>query len=704
MTAAPRKPAPADDLLVEIGTEELPPKALRQLGAAFADLLGAQLHAAGLTAADHPDVEWFAAPRRLAVCVSKVRRRQPDQHGERRGPPVSAAYDDRQKPTPAALGFAKSCGLSVAALQAAEVGGVLRLVHRYTERGKPAAHLLAGCVEDALAKLPIPKRMRWGAGDAEFVRPVHWVVLLHGARVVKGKILSIPTGGCTRGHRFHSPEPLTIPHPDEYAAILRDLGWVLADFAGRRAEVRRQVLKAARRRRGTALIDDALLDEVTGLVEWPYALAGEFDPEFLELPSEVLISCMRDHQKYFPVRDAGGALLPYFVTVANIKTKSLHRVRSGNERVLRARLQDARFFWDSDRKQTLAERRTALRGVLFHKRLGSVWDKSERLGDLCAFLAAELGLPHATCERAAHLAKADLVTDMVGEFPELQGTMGRYYACLDGEPEAVAEAIGAHYQPRFAGDELPSGVIAQAVAIADKVDTLVGVFAAGEEPTGDKDPYGLRRAAVGVLRIVIEKQLDLDLRGLLQWSARLYAVADLDRLARDRAPARAFDFVMDRLRTYYLDRGFRSDEIDAVAACGTPRPLDFDQRLKAIAVFRGFDEAADLAVASKRIRNILRKAADDLPDHVDPALLEVAEEKRLAADVDALAKQVTRAFVRRDYPDALKRLAGLRDAVDQFFDTVLVMTDDAPLRRNRLALLKRLNELFLGAADISKLT
>ncbi|MDH3637039.1 MAG: glycine--tRNA ligase subunit beta, partial [Gammaproteobacteria bacterium] len=673
-------------------------------GVAFSQRLSAQLHATGLTDSEDAGVEWFAAPRRLAVRITAVRRRQPDQVMERRGPAVSAAFDDRQNPTPAALGFAKSCGLSIDALLAVDIGGTRRLVHRYTERGKPAAHLLPGCVEEALAKLPIPKRMRWGSGDAEFVRPIHWVVLLHGARVVKGAVLAVKIGDCTRGHRFHSPGPLRISHPDQYAALLRDPGWVLADFAVRRAEILKQVRNAARRRHGTALIDDALLDEVTGLVEWPYALVGEFDQEFLELPSEVLISSMRDHQKYFPVCDEHGALAPYFVTVANIKTKSLRRVRAGNERVLRARLKDAQFFWDSDRKQTLADRRAALKGLLFHKRLGSVFEKSERLGELCAFLASELGLNGDHCKRAAHLAKADLVTDMVGEFPDLQGTMGRYYARLDGEPEAVAEAIGAHYQPRFAGDQLPRGAVAQAVAIADKIDTIVGVFAAGEEPTGDKDPYALRRAALGVLRMVIEEQLDLDLGALIGRSAQLYQSAHADPAACQRASSRAFEFVMERLRTYYLDRGFRPDEIEAVAACATPRPLDFDQRLKGIAIFRGFDEASDLAVASKRIRNILRKAADDVPDSVDTTLLEAPEEKRLARDVDALSTQVAGAFARRDYQGALKRLAGLRDAVDQFFDAVLVMTDDSPVRRNRLALLKRLNGLFLGAADISKLT
>ncbi len=701
MTGSGRKP-PGDPLLVEIGTEELPPKALAGLGRAFADSLRRNLDAAALIAPVTTDAEWFAAPRRLAVRVPAVRRRQPDQVTMRRGPAVAAAFDDHGAPTAAATGFARSCGVAVDDLETADVGGAVRLVHRFRERGRPASQLIAGCVEQALNGLPVPKRMRWGNGDAEFVRPVHWVVLLHGTRTVRARILGVSAGNRTRGHRFHCPRTLTIEAPDRYTDVLRT-GRVWVDFAGRRAEIRRQVQRAASRRGADALIDEALLDEVTGLVEWPHALVGEYDEAFLGLPAEVLISSMRDHQKYFPVVDAKGRLVPYFVTVANIKPRSVRRVRAGNERVLRARLDDAQFFYDGDRKQTLAGRRTALRDVLFHRRLGSVFDKSERLADLCTLLARELGIDVDQCTRAGRLAKSDLVTDMVGEFPELQGIMGGYYARHDGEPEAVAQAIHTHYRPRFAGDALPDSTLGQALAVADKIDTVVGVFAADEAPSGDKDPYGLRRAALGVLRIIIERRLDLDLRALIERAAVLYRTADLDPAALARAPDRAFEFVVERLRMYYLDRGFKPDEIEAVIACATPRPLDFDQRLQALAVFRQLDEAADLAVASKRIRNILRKTDDELPDEVDPARLEAPEETQLATGVQALSEQVALAFARRDYESALKQLAGLRDPVDRFFDTVLVMTDDAPVRRNRLALLKRLNDLFLGAADISRL-
>lgn len=698
MTA--RTPA---NLLVEIGTEELPPKALPQLGRAFADGCRERLAEASLLDDVDAQQRWFASPRRLAVWIPAVRGKQPDRRIERRGPAISAAFDGGGRPTPAGLGFARSCGVQIEQLHRVQDAKGTWLVHRSVRRGRTASTLVPQCLEQAIKQLPIPKRMRWGDGTAEFVRPVHWLVILHGRSVIKANLLSVDSGAYTRGHRFHCPHRLRLTSADHYEKVLADSGFVIPDFGNRRRIIQQKVQTLAKRVDGTPLIDDALLDEVTGLVEWPIPILGEFDKIFLKVPPEVLVSSMRDHQKYFPVKSRHGRLLPYFVTVSNIKSKSPKRVREGNERVLRARLADARFFWETDRNSPLVSRVDALKDVLFHNKLGSLFDKISRVRALSASIAELLGVNVGHCERAALLAKADLVTDMVGEFPELQGTMGKYYAGHDGEHKSVATAIEEHYRPRHAGDLLPGGDVGQVLATADKLDSLVGIFAAGEEPSGDKDPFGLRRAALGVLRILIEKRLDIDLLRALEQSALIYRDQPQSITVSDQVVARVFEFVLERTRALYGTAGFRPDELNAVITTRPVSPLDFDRRLRAVAKFRKLPEAENLAAANKRIRNILRKSSESIPGQVDRTVLTETAEKQLFAALERLTKEVSGYFRDGKYDQGLKRLVSLRNPVDYFFDEVLVMTEDTSLRRNRLALLRQIQELFLQTADISKL-
>lgn len=688
------------NLLVEIGTEELPPRALSRLGLAFGQALRAALQESGLVSAQE-EWHWYATPRRLSVWIANVARRQPDREQERRGPALTAAFDSGGKPTPAALGFARSCGVAVEALQQLKSEKGAWLIYRKRERGGSATGVVPGCIEQAIRKLPVPKRMRWSDLDAEFVRPVHWMVVLHGADVIKTELLAAKSGRMTHGHRFHAPKPIRLSHADRYVDILEKEGQVIADFAARREQVRRQVDRCAKKVNGRAVVSDDLLDEVTGLVEWPQALAGAFDKEFLKVPDEVLRSSMQDHQKYFPVVSSRGRLLPYFIAVSNIKSRAPARVRKGNERVLRARLSDARFFWDSDRKLKLANRRDALDAVLFHHKLGTVADKSERIVALSMSIAPACGLDAGHSRRAAELCKADLVTDMVGEFPALQGTMGRYYAQHDGEPADVARAIEEHYQPRYAGDAIPASGPGKVVALADKLDTLVGIFAAGEAPSGDKDPYGLRRAALGVLRILIEGKLPLDLRELLDLAVE---VLEKNAITVPKGVGdQVFEFISERLTAYYLGKGFSSEEISAVASRMPTQPLDFDLRLQAVSAFRKLPAAESLAAANKRIGNILRRSEQDIPADVDRALFRDSAERKLAETFAAMRDDVQKHFSAREYRPGLVQLAKLRKFVDRFFDEVMVMVDDPALRANRLALLQQIHGLFLQVADISKL-
>jgi glycyl-tRNA synthetase beta chain len=719
------------DFLVEIGTEELPPRALLALAQAFVAAVSEGLDQAGLA---HGAVTGFATPRRLAVLVRRLAARQADQHLKRRGPPLGAAFDAGGAPTRAALAFAESCGTTVDALERLDEGKGLFLFFTGIRAGEPAPQLLPALVQTALDQLPIPRRMHWGEGQALFVRPVHWVVMLFGLEVIPATVLDTPSGRHTRGHRFHAPKPLALQSPGMYERTLRERGYVIADFAARRERICGEVSAAAAQVKGRALMPAALLDEVTALTEWPVALAGRFEERFLSLPREVLISTLEDHQRYFPVEGANGGLLPAFIAVSNIESRDPDRVRAGNERVVRARLADAAFFWEQDRKRPLAARAAELDAVTFQAKLGSLGDKTRRVRVLAGDIAAAIGGSREEALRAADLSKCDLLTAMVGEFPELQGVMGTYYALADGEPQEVAVSIREHYLPRGAGDALPTTRTGLALAIADKLDTLAGIFAIGEKPTGTKDPFGLRRAALGVQRILIEKAIDLDLR--VHVDRALAGVrADIERLRSERAaaappatdaPAAAtthapagatareiYDFLMERLRAYYLEgagaapvpgrAAVTTEMFDAVLAARPASPLDFDARLKALSTFLELPEAGSLTAANKRIANILRKANATPPAEVDVLQLRESAEVRLFDSMRGLRDSVAAATAGRQYAGALGRLAQLRPAVDAFFDQVMVMDENPQLRANRLSLLSQLHGLFAGVADLSRL-
>ncbi len=703
------------DFLVEIGTEELPPKALRLLEQAFADGVASRLAKAALT---HGALQSFAAPRRLAVRVKRLAACQPDQHVERRGPPVGIAFDAAGAPTRAAQAFAATCGVGIEALERRTEAKGEFLYYTGVKAGAATVGLLPGIVQGALEALPIPRRMRWGAGEAQFVRPVHWVVMLYGPEVVPATLLETAAGNLTRGHRFHAPKPLRLSSPGAYERVLGGRGHVVADFVVRRERIREGVVAAAAALGGRALLSEALLEEVTALVEWPVPLAGRFEPRFLDLPREVLISTLQDHQRYFPVERTDGALLPFFVAVANIESREPAKVIAGNERVVRPRLADAAFFWDQDRKVPLAARIEALDAVTFQARLGSLGDRARRIRALAVQMAAVLGQPAAALERAAMLCKCDLLTAMVGEFPELQGTMGTHYAAADGEDREVAAAIGEHYLPRGAGDALPLTALGTVLAVADRLDLLAGIFAIGERPSGTKDPFGVRRAAIGLTRIVLEKRLEVDLVDLLEQAVRL-ARADIERIgagAGKPIPAAAdcaaalYEYVFERLRTHYLEGGRlpapTTEMFDAVLATRPRSPLELDARLEALGAFLALPEAASLTAANKRVANILKKA--EAPGGLavaplDPALLREPAERQLYDTLWPLRATVASAIARRDYTGALTELAGLRQAVDAFFDQVLVMDEDPRLRGNRLALLREMRVLFAGVADLSRL-
>ena len=686
------------NLLIEIGTEELPPKALKSLSVSFTKGIEEGFSQAELA---HGEIKSYASPRRLAVLVTDLVTTQEDKEVERRGPALKAAFDEEGKPTKAAEGFARSCGTGVDELQTVETDKGAWLVFSSRQKGKATAELIPAIVTESLDRLPIPKRMRWGDLKSEFVRPVHWLVLLFGDEVIGTEILSVKTGRETRGHRFHHPAPIYLGEPEAYGPILESEGRVIADFNDRREAIRALVMEAASATGGKAVIDEDLLDEVTALVEWPVAIVGNFEERFLDVPSECLISAMKGHQKYFHLVDEAGNLMPNFITISNIESKDPEKVREGNERVIRPRLSDAEFFWNQDRKHSLEDRLDSLKTILFQKKLGSLYDKTQRVTKLAGIIAESIGGDRGKAERAAQLAKCDLMTEMVYEFPELQGIMGRYYAQLDGEESEVAKALDEQYMPRFAGDDLPSTKTGQALAVAEKLDSLLGIFAIGQPPTGDKDPFALRRASLGTLRIIVEKGLDLDIAELLQQAAN--GLADVDVKAGEEEITQVFDFMMERLRNIYHEQGIAADTFEAVLARRPTRPLDFDQRIHAVTTFRTLPEAASLAAANKRIHNILKKAEETISDTVVAEKLEDAAEKALVEKLNHLAAEVDPLLAERDYTEALKSLAGLRDPVDKFFDNVMVMVDDAELRANRLALLSRLQGLFLQVADLSRL-
>jgi glycyl-tRNA synthetase beta chain len=690
--------AARESLLVEIGTEELPPTALKRLSEAFAEQCARQFAEHRLA---HGEITQYATPRRLALLIAELSVQQPDQQTTRRGPAVQAAFDAKGDPTKAAVGFARSCGVEVAELDREETDKGAWLIFRQHRAGEATAALLPALLDDALAELPIPKRMRWGDRSEEFVRPVHWICVRFGNRAIQGRVLGIEIGTHSRGHRFHHPAPVPIARPEDYADALR-LARVEPSLAERRQRIRDQVARLAESVAGVAATPDALLDEVAALCEWPTALLGWFDAAFLEVPPEVLIETMQKNQKYFPVFDKAGALMPCFITVANIESREPGLVRAGNERVIRPRFSDAMFFWEQDRKLPLAERQDALASVVFQHQLGSVLDKSLRVAALARQIADLLGYDADAAERSARLGKCDLVTLMVGEFASLQGTMGRYYAQHDGESPCVVSAMEEQYLPRHAGDQLPRSDCGRALALADRLDSLVGIFAIGQRPTGVKDPYGLRRAAIGVLRILIETPLALDLRDLLEAAAAGYR----GLIEADVAVDEVYGYLLERLPGYYAEQGIAGDVVDAVLAVGPRMPSDIDRRILAVDAFRQLDAADALAAANKRIRNILKKSADQAGSPDSPAvftrerLVEKAE-RTLADAIEQMRARISPMQEAQDYQGMLATLAELRGAVDRFFDEVMVLDEDPALRANRLALLRSLEELFLATADIA---
>ena len=683
----------AKDLLFELCTEELPPRTLPALSNALTEGLAKGIDAAGVP---HGRIHGFATPRRLAVWIEKLAEHQPDRQVERRGPPLANAFDAHGSPTQAATAFAKSCGVPVGELSKLTTEKGAWLQFRGTERGAATTALLKDVLTQAIAALPIAKRMRWGAHSAEFVRPVHSVVLLYGDEVVPIEILGLESGRVTSGHRFHSPKPITLRRAKGYETKLRRAK-VIADFAKRRETIRLGVIAAAAEVNGTALIGDALLDEVTALVEWPVPLTGQFEQRFLSLPREVVIATVQDHQRYFAVQGPDGKLSGWFVTVSNIESRDPSKVREGNERVVRPRLSDAAFFWDQDRKMSLQGHAARLSGVIFQAKLGNYADKTARVTLLSELIGRRIEAGSDVRE-AAELSKADLMTAMVGEFPELQGTMGRYYAEAQGLPHDVSVAIEEHYRPRFAGDALPSTKIGQALSLADKIDTLVGIFAIEQRPTGTKDPFGLRRAAVGVLRILLEAHLDLDLVDVLG------AAAAAQPVQRTAAAVEVYDFIAERLRAMLLEQpGTTPEMLDAVFANRPHSPLDAVTRLAALKEFLLLPDAVVLAAINKRIANILKKTQVSQDWAVDPQGLTEEAERGLHQALKDLRAPVLDATKQRRYADSLQALVGLRAPVNDFFDRVMVMDENTGKRNNRLALLRDVQALLGGVADLSRL-
>ncbi|MCO7517310.1 glycine--tRNA ligase subunit beta [Pseudomonas guariconensis] len=681
----------AQDFLVELGTEELPPKALASLGDAFLAGIEKGLQAAGL---NYTGKQVYAAPRRLAVLIRQLDVQQPDRSINIDGPPRQAAFDAEGNPTQAALGFAKKCGVDLAEID--QSGAKLRFSQHIP--GKPTTSLLPTIVEDSLNDLPIPKRMRWGASREEFVRPTQWLVMLLGDQVVDCTLLAQQAGRESRGHRFHHPQNVVITTPANYVEDLRK-AYVLADFAERRELIAKRVAELALQQEGSAIVPPALLDEVTALVEWPVPLVCSFEERFLEVPQEALITTMQDNQKYFCLLDSEGKLLPRFITVANVESHDPKQIVLGNEKVVRPRLTDAEFFFKQDKKQPLETFNERLKNVVFQAQLGTVYDKAERVSKLAAFIAPRIGGDAQRAGRAGLLSKCDLATEMVGEFPEMQGIAGYYYALNDGEPEDVALALNEQYMPRGAGAELPQTLTGAAVAVADKLDTLVGIFGIGMLPTGSKDPYALRRAALGVLRILIEKQLDLDLTEAVDFAVAQYGA----KVKAAGLSEQVLEFVFDRLRARYEDEGIDVATYLAVRALKPGSALDFDQRVQAVQAFRKLPEAEALAAVNKRVSNLLGKAEGAIAEQVEPKYFDNANEFSLYSAIQQADQAVQPMAAARQYSETLARLAALRDPVDAFFEAVMVNAEDAKVRANRYALLSRLRGLFLGVADISLL-
>ena len=683
------------NFLVEIGTEELPPKALKTLATSFADNVEAELNQAGLS---FDKIEWFAAPRRLAVKVLNLATQQPSKEIEKRGPAVSAAFDAEGKPTKAAEGWARGCGITVEQAERIATDKGEWLVHRAKIEGQPTKNLVNSIVANALAKLPIPKPMRWADKTVQFIRPVHTVIMLLGDELIEGEILGVASARTIRGHRFLGEKEFEIQHADQYPQLLREKGSVVADFNERKAEILAKSQAKATALGGVANIEESLLEEVTSLVEYPNVLAAKFEERFLAVPAEALVYTMKGDQKYFPIYDKDGKLLPHFIFVSNINPEDPTAIIEGNEKVVRPRLTDAEFFFKTDLKQKLVDRLPRLETVLFQQQLGTLKDKTDRIEQLAGEIAKQIGADEAKAKRAGLLSKCDLMTNMVFEFTDTQGVMGMHYARHDGEDEEVAVALNEQYMPRFAGDKLPKSLVASAVALADKFDTLTGIFGIGQAPKGSADPFALRRAALGALRIIVEKNLPLDLEDLVKKSAALFG----DKLTNSNVVADVVDFMLGRFRAWYQDEGIAVDVIQAVLARRPTRPADFDARVRAVSHFRTLDSAEALAAANKRVSNILAKADAAIGEINLTTCVEPAE-KALAEAVLALRTEVQPLISQGDYTAVLDKLANLRAPVDSFFDNVMVNAEDPALRQNRLAILNTLQGLFLQVADISVL-
>jgi len=681
------------DLLIEIGTEELPPKALSRLSEAFSAGICSGLDNAELK---YTIATPYATPRRLAIIIRGLETEQADREVEKRGPAVKAAFKEGVA-TKAAEGFARSCGTSVDKLDTLATDKGEWLVFRSVAKGKQTTELLTAIIESALAALPIPKRMRWADLNTEFVRPAHWIIVLFGDEVVDTEILGIKSGRETRGHRFLHPETISLNTPNDYVKALEETGKVFPTFSIRKKYISDAVLKVAEEHNAEAVIDADLLDEVTGLVEYPVAITGDFDEKFLDVPAEALVSAMKEHQKYFHMIDSDGKLLPKFITISNIPSKQPEVVKTGNERVIRPRLSDAMFFWEQDKAHPLADRLDRLKTIVFQNKLGTLYDKSQRVAELAGHIAKQLGADELQGIRAAQLAKCDLTTEMVGEFPDLQGTMGEYYARHDKETDAVATALREQYMPRFWGDDLPATPVGQALAIADRLDTIMGIFGIGQAPTGDKDPFGLRRAALGILRIMSEQQLNLDINELLTLAEKSFA----EGIIAEGTSEQVYQYMLERLRGYYQEQGINPDSIEAVLSCRPARPLDAIQRVKGVEAFRTMAAAESLASANKRIHNLLKKNVEPLPAQPDPTYFNHAAERALFDKMETVKEVVTPLLASADYTQALEKLAELRETVDTFFDDVMVMDEDPTVRKNRLAFLQSLRQLFLHVADIS---
>jgi glycyl-tRNA synthetase beta chain len=683
--------ADKNNLLIEIGTEELPPKSLKKLAEAFAGNIKQKLVSAEFT---FSEIKFFATPRRLAVMVYQLNSKQPDRSVERRGPALRAAFDDNGKPTKALEGFAHSCNTTVNKLEKLETTQGSWIVYRYQEQGKTIDELLSSFVNQALNELPIPKPMRWDNGDVQFVRPVHWVVMLYGKKLIKDEVLGVVADKKTYGHRFHHPAAIVLPDADSYQKLLKEKGRVIVDFAERKKMILEQVENIAKQKNSQAIIPEALLDEVTGLVEWPAALLANFGKEFLAVPREALISAMQDHQRCFALKRNQDELLPCFITISNIESKDPQEVVRGNERVMRARLADAKFFYETDCKQKLSDRLENLKQVVFQAKLGSLCDKSQRVAELAKLIAEKCGVNSEHAYRAGLLCKTDLLTNMVGEFPELQGIMGYYYAKQDSEDIEVAKAIRDHYRPRFAWDELPETLTGCAVALADRLDTLVNIFKIGLIPTGDKDPFGLRRAALGIVRVVIEKELNLDL-------------AELLIAPQPEVISQVCVFILERLPAWYGEQGITGDTLQAVLTVqqDSRNLIDMHHRVLAVKNFRQLPQAQSLAAANKRVKNLLSKSAKSFvqTSTIDQALFSMSEERDLFAALRAARENAQPLIKSKSYTALLIELANLQMPVDKFFDKVLVMDENEKLRNNRLALLAELRQLFLTVADISLL-